>query len=343
MLNSLEQFPQTLTLCTDDVFIDALLSQGGLDDVVRRLVAYGLKPVLALQAATLNAAMRIGRSDLGLIAPGKRADIVLFEDLESFRATQTLVNGVGIVERGIEPRTVQGREQQSLCIELADDVIPPALTDTVKSGQFTATDFMLEATEPSVDVVVIEKPRFTQWAERRLDVTDGYVQRAADLTLMAIVNRFQPNSKPKLAYLGGWGQWRGAFATTVSHDSHNLTLFGGNERDMAVAANCVTDMGGGMAVAKDGQIIAQLALPVAGLVSEASVTSISSDFVSIREAMDQIVDWEPPYLVFKACFGASLVCNAGPRLSDVGIVDTSIGHRQGSPLGKVPPEAQLRA
>ena len=126
VLNSLAQFPQTLTLCTDDVFIDALLSQGGLDDVVRRLVAYGLKPVLALQAATLNAAMRIGRPDLGLIAPGKRADIVLFEDLQSFRATQTLVNGVNVSGTVREQSTEQG----SLCVELAEDAIPPALVDT---------------------------------------------------------------------------------------------------------------------------------------------------------------------------------------------------------------------
>ena len=323
-LNELGALPQSLTLCTDDVFVDDLAENGGLDDVLRRLVGYGMDPLSALQAATVNAAVRVHRPDLGLIAPGKRADIVLMQDLETFSATHTIVNGLVVAESG------------QMKIGLTEVDPPAAMLTTINPCEYSANDFKVPAEGSAVDVVVIEKPRFTEWGSRSLPVTDGYVQCADDLTRMAIINRFDSHAVPSIGYLGDWGQWQGALATTVSHDSHNLTIFGGNEEDMAVAANAVSSMGGGMAVVVDGKLLASLALPLAGLVSLQPIDSVASDFKKIREAMDSIVNWQPPFLVFKACFGASLVCNAGPRLSDVGIVDTSIGHLQTSPIGPVP-------
>jgi len=100
VINDLGFMPQTVTLCTDDVFPDELYFDGGLDDVVRRLVRDGLKPEWALRAATLNAAMRLGRNDLGLIAAGRRADIVLFEDLQAFKAKQVIASGKIVAEAG---------------------------------------------------------------------------------------------------------------------------------------------------------------------------------------------------------------------------------------------------
>ena len=323
-LNALQFFPQTITLCTDDVFIDDLLEKGGLDDVVRRLVRYGLDPLKAFQAATINAAVRIRRPDLGLVAPGKRADLLVLDDLETVSVTHTIANGVCVAKEKI------------LQCPLDPVTIPAQLLKTVRASSYQPDDFRVAATGSSADVVVIEKPRFTQWAQRSLSVKDGFVERSADLTLMAVINRYGEDATPRVAFLGEWGQWRGALATTVSHDSHNLTLFGGSEEDLAAAANSVIEMGGGLAVARHGKIIARLALPVAGLVSQATATDIASDFQQVRNAMDKVVDWQPPLLVFKACFGASLVCNPGPRLSDVGIVDTALGHKQPNPLGQAP-------
>ena len=122
-----------------------------------------------------------------------------------------------------------------------------------------------------------------------------------------------------------WGTWKGAFATTVSHDSHNLTVFGRDADDMALAANTLRDMQGGLAVVADGKVMAKLMLPVAGLISEKPLADVAKEFANLRAALDALVDWQPPYLVFKALFGASLVCNAGPRLSDVGLVDVFAG------------------
>jgi adenine deaminase len=319
-LNNLGFIPPTLTLCTDDVFVDDLLEKGGLDDVVRRLVGYGLDPISALRAATFNAATRLQRPDLGLIAPGKRADIVLFDNLQTLNAKLTISNGMCVAKDGklINPESVVG--------------IPSKLLKTTRTQKYVAEQFRVAAVGSEATVSVIEKPRFTQWGKRILSVDDGFIAVPDDLTIMAIINRYSPGLSPRIAYLGEWGQWYGAFATTVSHDSHNLTVFGGNETDISLAANTVSDMDGGLAVVSHGEVLATLALPIAGLVSEAAITTISAEFKSIRQAMDQIVTWQPPYLVFKACFGASLVCNSGPHLSDLGIVDTTIKRIQESPL-----------
>lgn len=103
--------------------------------------------------------------------------------------------------------------------------------------------------------------------------------------------------------------------------------------DIALSANTVAAMQGGMTVVSNGKVLATLSLPITGLISEASTTELAAELSGIKEAMDQVVTWQQPYLVFKACLGASLVCNAGPHLSDLGIVDTALKHIQPSPLG----------
>lgn len=319
-LNALGHLPQTVTLCTDDVFPDDLEQGGGLDDVVRRVVRYGLKPEWALRAATLNAAQRLGRSDLGLIAAGRRADIVLFEDLKDFRARHVIANG--------EPVALDGRLlKQPKALPIA------ALTRTMKIAPLAAVDFRIASMARRVKVATIDRPRFTQWGARDTDVRDGFVVPPDDATLIAVAHRHGlVDSRPRVGFLTGWGQWRGAFATTVSHDSHNLTVFGSNPEDMAIAANALIEAGGGMIVVSKGWIDALVPLPLAGLVSDAPLSDVARDFQTVRAAMDRIVTWQPPYLVFKACFGATLACNIGPHQTDRGIADVLTGKLLESPV-----------
>lgn len=319
-LNRLGHLPQTVTLCTDDVFPDDLHAAGGLDDVVRRLVGYGMRPEWTLQAATINAARRLGRPDLGVIAPGRRADLVLFEDLSGFEARRVFVSGREVAAGGA-----------LLSPPSATDTL--VLTDTMKLEPLTAADFQVSATGSSVQVATIDRPRFTQWGEATAKVVDGAVVAPPEATLIAVAHRHGlADAKPRVGFLTGWGEWRGAFATTVSHDSHNLTVFGRDPQDMAAAANAVIAAGGGLAVAAGGEVKALLALPLAGLVSDMGVAEVAQGFAGIREAMDSIVDWQPPYLVFKACFGATLACNAGPHQTDRGIADVSTGQLLETPV-----------
>ncbi|RFB90034.1 adenosine deaminase [Rhizobium leguminosarum bv. trifolii] len=323
VLNGLGHLPPTVTLCTDDVFPDELYQSGGLDDVIRRLVRYGMKPEWALRAATFNAAERLKRSDLGLIAAGRRADIVLFEDLEQFRARLVISGG----------RIVAGNGSLQVDAKQLDTA---PLENSVKLPQFAEDDFRIPSRGERVRVATIDRPRFTQWAKAETEVRDGFVVPPAGSAMIAVVHRHgKADGTPRIGFLTGWGEWRGAFCTTVSHDSHNLTVFGGNARDMALAANAVISAGGGMAVAKDGKIEAMLPLPLSGLVTGASLKDTASVFAGIRKAMEKIVDWKPPYRVFKACFGATLACNAGPHQTDRGIADVVTGKVLESPVLEV--------
>jgi len=320
VLNGLGHLPPTVTLCTDDVFPDELQEGGGLDDVVRRLVRYGMKPDWAIRAATFNAAQRLKRPDLGLVAAGRRADIVLFEDLTDFRARLVVSGGRVVAHNGRMQRAVQ-----------QIDTAP--LVNSVKLPPLTEDDFRIPATGERVRVATIDRPRFTQWGEVETEVRDGFVVPPAGSAMIAVAHRHgKADGTPRVGFLTGWGEWRGAFCTTVSHDSHNLTVFGGNARDMMLAANAVISAGGGMAVAKDGRIEALLPLPLSGLVTDAALEDTALTFTDIRKAMDKIVDWKPPYRVFKACFGATLACNAGPHQTDRGIADVGTGRVMESPV-----------
>ncbi|MBB4254434.1 adenine deaminase [Rhizobium sp. BK008] len=320
VLNGLGHLPPTVTLCTDDVFPDELQEGGGLDDVVRRLVRYGMKPDWAIRAATFNAAQRLKRPDLGLVAAGRRADIVLFEDLADFRARVVVSGGRVVAHNGRMQRAVQ-----------QIDTAP--LVNSVKLPPLTEDDFRIPATGERVRVATIDRPRFTQWGEVETEVRDGFVVPPAGSAMIAVAHRHgKADGTPRVGFLTGWGEWRGAFCTTVSHDSHNLTVFGGNARDMMLAANAVISAGGGMAVAKDGRIEALLPLPLSGLVTDAALEDTALAFTDIRKAMDKIVDWKPPYRVFKACFGATLACNAGPHQTDRGIADVVTGKVMESPV-----------
>jgi adenine deaminase len=312
IFNDLGHLPQTVTLCTDDVFPDELHFDGGLDDVVRRLVRDGLRPEWALRAATLNAAMRLRRTDLGLIATGRRADIVLFEDLADFKARAVVADGRVVATNGRIARP-----------PIALD--PTPLRQSVKLSKLSEREFRIPAPGSKVRVATIDRPRFTQWGEMDAEVEDGFVVPPDGATMIAVVHRHgKSDARPRVGPLTGWGEWRGAFCTTVSHDSHNLTVFGGNVRDMALAANAVISAGGGMAVASNGWIEAILPLPLSGLMTEASLQDTANGFRALRKAMEKVVDWKPPYLVFKACFGATLACNLGPHQTDQGIADVAL-------------------
>ncbi|WP_339949099.1 adenine deaminase C-terminal domain-containing protein [uncultured Albimonas sp.] len=312
-LAALPACPPTLTLCTDDVFPDDLAQSGGLDALLRLLVAEGLPPLRALQAATFNAAQRLGRPDLGLVAPGRRADLALFRDLESFAPAHVLRDG--------RPPALP------VAASARPDFGAPA------PPRFAPADFETPATGPTARIATIDRPRFTQWGERQVGVRDGRLALPPDLTRIAVIHRHgRAPAIPRIGFLSGWGAWRGAFATTVSHDSHNLTVFGHAPEDLAAAANAVAAQGGGMAVAQGGRVTALLPLPVGGLVSDAPLEDVAAAFRAVREAMDAVVDWQPPYLVFKALVGATLACNAGPHQTDLGIADSHAGRLLTSPI-----------
>ena len=315
-LNRLPVIPQTLTLCTDDIFPDDLVDKGGMIDLVRRLVRYGLDGRQAIRAATLNAAMRLGRRDLGLVGPGKRADLIVLSDLSAMEVGAVFASGRLVA--------MDGRLTEALRPDPAG-----APTATVKVAPLAADDFRLKAPQApdgTVRLRAIRGARFTAWSAVTVPVSGGVAEVPADANLMAVVHRHgRRPALPQVAVKEDWGVWTGALATTVSHDSHNLTVFGRDAADMAAAANALIGCGGGMAVAAGGAVTALLPLPVCGLLSEAPATVVADGFRTVRAAADAVAQWKPPYRVFKAVVGASLACNPGPHLTDLGLTDGTTG------------------
>ena len=313
-LRTLPTLPATLTVCTDDVFPDLLQDAGGMIDVLRRLVGHGMSAVDAIRAATLHAAIRIGRRDLGLIAPGRRADIVMLHSLDDMRVASVVANGRPVARDG------------ALCAPLRGDGVPlPAAS--VHVPRLTPDDFKLPPGQDGrVRLRTVNKPRFTEWGEIEASVRDGAVVLPDGVILLAVIHRHgRAPPRPVLGVLENWSVWRGAIATTVAHDSHNLAVFGRDPADMATAANAVIEAQGGMAVASGGTLDALLELPICGLVSDAPMAEVAAALRALKRAADRIVEWRPPLLTFNTLVGATLACNAGPHVTDMGIADGTTG------------------
>ncbi|HFT0375414.1 TPA: adenine deaminase [Enterobacter mori] len=311
-LKSLPHLSSQITVCTDDVPPDILLEKGGIVALLNLLIEHGLPATHALRFATLNAAIRLQRNDLGLIAAGRRADLVAFDSLENLRARQVYVAGKLIARDGA-------------MIEPIVDTILPLPRDTVRLSALADDDFRMKIDNAKHGVARlrhISGARFTQWGEVDAQVRDGVVAIPDGFSLIWVQHRHARHAaKPQLALLEGWGELRGAIATSYSHDSHNLVVLGRDPHDMALAANMLIQSGGGMALVQNGDVIAHVAMPIAGMLSELPPDELARQFSDLRERSNLIADWEPPYRVFKAIEGTCLACNAGPHLTDLGLTD----------------------
>ena len=311
-LKSLPHLSSQITVCTDDVPPDILLEKGGIVALLNLLIEHGLPATHALRFATLNAAIRLQRNDLGLIAAGRRADLVAFDSLEKLTARQVYVAGKLIARDGA-------------MIEPIVDTILPLPRDTVRLSALADDDFRMKIDNAKHGVARlrhISGARFTQWGEVDAQVRHGVVALPDGFSLIWVQHRHARHAaKPQLALLEGWGELRGAIATSYSHDSHNLVVLGRDPHDMALAANMLIQSGGGMALVQNGDVIAHVAMPIAGMLSELPPDELARQFRELRERSNLIADWEPPYRVFKAIEGTCLACNAGPHLTDLGLTD----------------------
>ncbi|HDR2543326.1 TPA: adenine deaminase [Enterobacter mori] len=311
-LKSLPHLSSQITVCTDDVPPDILLEKGGIVALLNLLIEHGLPATHALRFATLNAAIRLQRNDLGLIAAGRRADLVAFDSLEKLTARQVYVAGKLIARDGA-------------MIEPIVDTILPLPRDTVRLSALADDDFRMKIDNAKHGVARlrhISGARFTQWGEVDAQVRDGVVAIPDGFSLIWVQHRHARHAaKPQLALLEGWGELRGAIATSYSHDSHNLVVLGRDPHDMALAANMLIQSGGGMALVQNGDVIAHVAMPIAGMLSELPPDELARQFSELRERSNLIADWEPPYRIFKAIEGTCLACNAGPHLTDLGLTD----------------------
>jgi adenine deaminase len=305
--------PWNVALCTDDIDPADLLLHGHMDRGLRVLLDAGVDPALAVRFATLNGAVRYGLNDLGAIAPGKLADIVLAQSFTDFRAKIVLAGG-----------RVVAREGQ-LVADFADPA-PPPLGNTVRIGAISADTFRLRAPHAAGDVplkcIEIDPVRTTSLGDVTVRFVDGVcaLPLPDGVTLLSVVPRHGQSHAPTLALLRGLPLRDGALATTVAHDSHNLIVAGRTPEDMAVAVREVARMGGGVALAVGGAVVATVRLPVAGLMSDAPVEAIAAEVRAFNARAGALgLGGASPVLAI-----SSLALPVAPfvRITDRGVVDT---------------------
>jgi adenine deaminase len=259
--------PRHFILCTDDSHSGTLLNEGHMDRVLRHAIAQGLNPVTALQMMTLNTAEHFGVSgDVGQIAPGRYADIVITSSLPNFRAEVVIAAGEVIAENG-EWR-----------LEIPPFAYPAEVKQSVRLGKaLTAEDFKIRSPGSEVGTVrahvigVIENQAPTRHLTLDLRVNAGEVHNdpAQDVCKVALVERHRGTGGVRVGFVHGFGfNAPCAIASTVAHDSHHLLVVGTDEAHMALAANALAARGGGMLVAREGQVRAAVELPIAGLMSD---------------------------------------------------------------------------
>jgi adenine deaminase len=273
-----------LCLCTDDRNPLDIAEHGHLDHMIRSLIAMG-RPVLAVyRAASLSAAEAFGLKDRGQIAPGKRADIVVMDRLEACRAEMVLCGGVVVNDAAFAAR----------------GTVAPVARHSVKARAVTAQDFRHTGNRDEVPVIGIWPGKIlTEHIRETVPAVDGdrRPDPARDLMRITVIERHGVNGNIANGFVRGFGMQAGAIASTVCHDHHNIAVVGADYADMALAANRLGEIEGGFVVVKDGAVLAELALPVAGLMSLEPFEAVHERLVALRAAARSLgVVLEEPFL-----------------------------------------------
>jgi adenine deaminase len=312
-LRKLPHLSSQISICTDDVPPDQLVEKGGMCDVLRRLVGYGMNAVDAIRCATINGALRLRRNDLGVVCAGRIADIAILSDLDKFTVAGVFVSGWHAAEAG------------EWLIHVTNPLQLPAHSNSVKLTELKEDEFRIRVPSHKMGVAKVRAifgMRFPEWREVDAKLNEDFAEIPDDASLLYVRHRHgRHTGSGQLAIQLGIGRMRGAIATTYSHDAHNLVVLGGTPKDMQVAANALIHSGGGMVVVQDGNVLAMVELPVAGILSELPADALAKKFHGFRCAAEKVTEWKPPYWTLKAIEGTCLACNPGPHLTDLGLTD----------------------
>ncbi len=260
-----------IALCTDDRNPLDIAEEGHLDFMIRTAIAHGAEPLAAYRAASISAARAFRLHDRGLVAPGWRADLAIIDGLASCHVSQVISAG----------RLVN----DALFAARAD--VKPVGFGSVKARAVTAADFRIPGTGKAFPVIgVMPGKIITEHLVMDLPCRDGVVlcDEGQDAIKVAVVERHGINGNIGRGFVHGFGLKQGAIGSTVGHDSHNICVVGVSDDDMALAVNRLRDIGGGFVVVRDGAVLAELPLPIAGLMSEKRFEDVRDGLIPLRKA-----------------------------------------------------------
>ncbi|MCO4847315.1 MAG: adenine deaminase [Yoonia sp.] len=309
--------PRNFILCTDDCMAATLVNDGHMNRVVRHAIDCGCDPLIALQMATINTATHFGlERELGSIAPGRRADMILTSDLTTLPIEHVIARGQTVALNG------------KITVDCPHYDWPASARQTVHLGKsLTNADFEIEAPDGRDTVTakvigVVENQAPTQSLTAQLSVANGIAQGQGDVCQIALVERHRATGDVVNGFVSGFGYTgKMAMASTVAHDSHHMIVVGTDRAMMAAAANRLGEVGGGVTVWKDGLEIALVALPIAGLMSDLPAVDVAANADQMVAAMAGCgCTLNNAYMQHSLL---ALVVIPALRISDLGLVDVT--------------------
>ena len=264
-----------IALCTDDRNPLDIAEWGHLDHMIRTAIAAGVEPLAIYRAASISGARIFGLRDRGLVAPGWRADMVILDDLESCRVNSVICGGVVVAEAEFARRRT----------------VPPIGRDSVKGEAVSPEKLVSPAYNGDIPVIgIIPGKIITEHLRLELPLKEGLPQVDLDQDVIktAVIERHGKTGNIGVGFVKGFGIGHGAIASTVGHDSHNICVVGADENDMAMAANRLREIEGGFVVVDGGHVLAEISLPIAGLMSIESYEDVHEKLVKLRQAAESL-------------------------------------------------------
>ncbi len=296
-------------LVSDDTHPHDLVARGHMNHSLKKAVSLGMDPVRAVQMVTLNSAEAFGLKNTGAVLPGYRADICLVDDLENFAVKTVIKDGKQVVQDG---RLIANPPR-------LDD---PSVYKSIRTGPITAASFAIPLATKKARVIGITPDQLTTLAlEEVVKTENGHAVADVknDILKLAVVERHHATGNVGLGLVKGFGLKKGAFASSVAHDSHNLIVLGVNDADMVAAVDALRDMGGGFVIVVDGKIEGALPLPVAGLMSDAPLEKVAKIGGKLREIARALGVPHPAPFVTLSFLALPVIPEL--KLTDQGLVD----------------------
>lgn len=296
-------------LCTDDRNPYEIFNEGHINYLIKKMInEIGIEPHVAYRLSSYSAAKHFGLKRLGLIAPGKQADIVLLSDYKNVEISDVFMKGIPVKELKIEESLKDNLKKSS-----------PPIENTMKRKVLSKDEIKFEFSKGTYNVIEIVKDEIIT---NHLKINyDGEKFESDDIKKICVIERYGKGSKPALGLVKGSGLSNGAIASSVAHDSHNIIIIGEDESDMTIAANKLIEMGGGFCVVKDGKVTASLALPIAGLLSLETAEVLTEGIIELKKACKEVdVHLNEPFIQM-----AFLALPVIPslKITDKGLVDVT--------------------
>ena len=313
-----DPYYQRCLLVTDDKHPGDLIRIGHIDAIIREAVSMGADPIRAIRMGTLNAAAYFGLHDMGAVAPGYKADLAVFDDLRTLNVKQVYKGGKLVAENG--KMLHQKEKNTDWSTEIKERVFHSfhRVPITVEELQLKETTGTHQRVIDMVAHELITKERIEEWKELP-GVAPG-VDISRDIVKLAAIERHKNTGHVGLGFLGKYGLKKGAVATSIGHDSHNLVIAGVTDEDMVLAGNRVIENGGGLAIALEGKVLADLPLPIGGLMADEPVEVVDEKLehmkkLSVELGISEDID------AFMTLAFISLPVIPKLRLNTYGVVD----------------------